>query len=151
MVPLKDEPGQEGKTDKNGAKIRFSDDFAPIPFSMGEQDPSLMTPILGLHIRTESGSYTKAPRKERAVGHNPWVEALFCCPAGATELSPGFQPWESSTKRCALKGRQIERPNKTEAGVRCREAGGKTDKNGAKISLRMILLRRKGCRPQSLG
>jgi hypothetical protein len=26
------------------------------------------------------------------------VEAFVLCPAGATELSPGFQPWESSTK-----------------------------------------------------
>ena len=35
---------------------------------------------------------------ERAVGHNPRAEAFVLCPAGATELSPGFQPWESSPK-----------------------------------------------------
>jgi hypothetical protein len=36
--------------------------------------------------------------EERAVGYNPWAEAFVLCPAGATELSPGFQPWEFSTK-----------------------------------------------------
>ncbi len=55
----------------------------------------------------------------KGVGHDPRAEAFVLCPAGATELSPGFQPWESFTReRRALKGRQIERPNKGGSGVR---------------------------------
>jgi hypothetical protein len=41
------------------------------------------------------------------------------CPEGAVGLSPGFQPWEPTPKRRALKGRQIERTNHTNAGCRC--------------------------------
>jgi hypothetical protein len=45
------------------------------------------------------------------------AEAFVLCPAGATGLSPGFQPWESSTQSDApLRGRQIERLNKVEVG-----------------------------------
>jgi hypothetical protein len=49
------------------------------------------------------------------------LRPLFCAPQGlqnsAQGFNPGFQPWESSTKSDApLKGRQIERPNKAEAG-----------------------------------
>ncbi|MEA3146139.1 MAG: hypothetical protein QOI53_1611 [Verrucomicrobiota bacterium] len=39
----------------------------------------------------------------------PWVSSIYkprACPAGATELSPGFQPWEPN-KRFALKGREM--------------------------------------------
>ena len=35
---------------------------------------------------------------ERGIGHNPWAEAFVLRPEGAIELSPGFQPWESSNK-----------------------------------------------------
>jgi hypothetical protein len=38
---------------------------------------------------------------ERAVGHNLWAEAFILWPEGATGFSPGFQPWESSTKSYA--------------------------------------------------
>jgi hypothetical protein len=57
---------------------------------------------------------------ERAVGHNPWAEAFVLCPAGPIGLSPGFPPrfqplGIARQERRALKGRQIERPNKAEA------------------------------------
>src|ERR1700761_5663782 len=41
--------------------------------------------------------------------------AVRLCPKGAAGLSPGFQPWETTPKRRAPKGRQIERPNHTKA------------------------------------
>ena len=44
------------------------------------------------------------------------------CPKGAVGLSPGFQPWEPSPKRRALKGRQIERNNPTKARFGCNMA-----------------------------
>ncbi len=33
---------------------------------------------------------------------------MFYCPEGAEEFSPGFQPWEPSSSRFALKGREID-------------------------------------------
>jgi hypothetical protein len=39
------------------------------------------------------------------------------CPEGALGLSPGFQPWESTPKRRALKGRQIERTTRKEGVI----------------------------------
>jgi hypothetical protein len=32
---------------------------------------------------------------------------MFYCPEGAEEFSPGFQPWEPSSNRFALKGQEI--------------------------------------------
>jgi hypothetical protein len=47
------------------------------------------------------------------------LASVMLCPEGAVGLSPGFQPWEPTPKRRALKGRQIERINHTNAGCRC--------------------------------
>ncbi len=82
---------------------------------MGNRPEELsIDPAFPEHLAVIEGGFCS----ERVVGHNPWAEAFVLCPAGATELSPGFQPWESSTKSDAPpgRGRQIERPNKAEAG-----------------------------------
>ena len=53
-----------------------------------------------------------------AGGHNPWAEVFVLCPAGAIELSPeGFNPGNRPPRATRPdEGRQIERPNQTEAG-----------------------------------
>jgi hypothetical protein len=38
-------------------------------------------------------------------------------PEGLQDSAQGFNPWEPIPKRCALKGRQIERTSHTKAGV----------------------------------
>jgi hypothetical protein len=48
---------------------------------------------------------------------NMCLASVILCPEGAVGLSPGFQPWEPTPKRGALKGRQIGRTNYTK--VRC--------------------------------
>jgi hypothetical protein len=48
-----------------------------------------------------------------------WLAPGMLCPEGAVGLSPGFQSWEPTPKRRALKGRQIERTNHTNAGCLC--------------------------------
>jgi hypothetical protein len=50
-------------------------------------------------------------------GHFKKVTSGNLRPEGAGGLSPGFQPWDlTNRRRRALKGRQIERPNKVEIG-----------------------------------
>ena len=49
-----------------------------------------------------------------AINLQPWVRLSMnrgACPAGATELSPGFQPWEPSNKVVRLKGRETRVPD----------------------------------------
>jgi hypothetical protein len=71
------------------------------PYRLGS---SLVHP--GIPPRSNRGR-----RRGRATSTIP--RETETCPKGATELSPGFQPWEPHPKRCALKGRQAERTNNT--------------------------------------
>jgi hypothetical protein len=71
----------------------------------------------------EFGPFQSVARSDReSIAPGSYVfgaryTARRACPEGATGLSPGFQPWEPpSHERRALKGRQIERPNKVEIG-----------------------------------
>jgi hypothetical protein len=38
---------------------------------------------------------------------------MVLCPEGTAEFSPGFQPWEPSKKRFAMKGREMRLPDET--------------------------------------
>jgi hypothetical protein len=74
----------------------------------------------------------------KAVGHNPRAEAFVCAPEGLQNSAQGFNPGHRSPReRRALKGRQIERPNKAEVGF-----------DGpivARPSCALLLLRRNRC------
>ena len=61
----------------------------------------------------------------KAVGHIPWAEAFVLCPAGATELTQGFNPGNPLNKGFALKkGREMRVPDEApicRAKVRVRD------------------------------
>ena len=68
----------------------------------------------------------------------------MACPEaeGATELSPGFQPWEPSNKRFALlKGREIRVPDEARTYCRAKIRVRNWDLRQLTIGLRFRLVR----------